>query len=55
MALQANLPSLHEILGIRRPRNKYADVARVLSVLLQEEKEEGLKDKDAQASYDQTP
>ena len=42
-------------LGIRRPRNKYADVAKSLSVLLQEEKEEGFKDKDAQASYGQTP
>lgn len=38
------------VLGIRRPRNKYADVSESL---LQEKEKKGIQDKDAQASYEQ--
>lgn len=38
--------------GIRRPRNKYADVAKGLPVLPQEKEGEGFKDKDVQAPHD---
>ena len=44
-----------EIWVYRRPAQQVCGCGEVLSVLLQEEKEEGFKDKDAQASYDQTP
>ncbi len=42
-------------LDIRRPRNKYADVADTYLSPTQEKKKKGIKDKDAQASYAQTP
>ena len=54
MALQANLPSLQRF-GYKASAQQVCGCGEVLSVLLQEEKEEGFKDKDAQASYDQTP
>ena len=53
MALQANLPSLQRF-GYKASAQQVCGCGEVLSVLLQEEKEEGFKDKDAQASYDQT-
>ncbi len=41
--------------GYKASAQQVCGCGEVLSVLLQEEKEEGFKDKDAQASYDQTP
>ena len=46
MALQAYMPALQG-LGIRRPRNKYRNVAESYLSLLQEKKEESFKDKNA--------
>ncbi len=40
-------------LGIRCPRNKYKNVAESYLSYCKKRKKEGLKDKDAQASYDQ--
>ena len=47
MALQANLPSLQRF-GYKASAQQVCGCGEVLSVLLQEEKEEGFKDKDAQ-------
>lgn len=40
--------------GIRRPRNKYTNVTESFFIL-QEKKEKGFKNKDAQASHDLIP
>ncbi len=53
MKIQAYMPALQE-LGIRRPRNKYRNVAESICPTARK-KEESFKDKNAQAAYDQTP
>ena len=42
-------------LGIRRPRNKYADVSESYLSYCKKRKRKAFKDKNAQAAYDQTP
>ena len=54
MALQAYLSALREAWHKTSPQ-QIQECGGGLSVLLQEKKEEGFKDKDAQAPYDQAP
>ena len=54
MALQAYLSPLQGF-GYKASAQQVYGCGGVLPVLLQEKKEEGFKDKDAQAPYDQTP
>lgn len=54
MALQAYLPALQGF-GHQASAQQICGCRGILSVLLQEKKKEGFKDKDAQAPYDKAP